>query len=456
MQPRFSLATLVELLRLALPMMVSQGTLGVMLFTDRFFLSRIDAVHMAAAMSGGVAAFFTVSLFIGIIGYANALVAQYYGAGKLRRCSAVVTQGMVLSICCLPLIGLFAWMFSGAFARFDHDPEQVELATLYYWIIVSGALFSLIKTCFASYFAGIGRTRVVMICDVLGLLINVPLTYALVFGAAGLPALGIAGAGIATITATAMTIGFFALFYFSRVHRERFAVLASFHFDPGIVRRYLRLGIPSGLELFLNIATFNLFLLMFQSYGVAEGAAIAIVFNWDLMSYVPLVGISIGVMSLIGRFVGAGDMARANQVISAAYVMALTYSGILALCFVFLREPLVAMFAPPGGDFTVTSRLAQYMMIGLASYVMADALVLVASGVLRGAGDTRWLMVTSVAVHWAMVVAQYFVILVFDLGPKVSWWIFVAMIITLAAIYTLRLARGVWRRPERLARVMAE
>ena len=71
------------------------------------------------------------------------------------------------------------------------------------------------------------------------------------------------------------------------------------------MRRYLRLGLPSGLESFMNIATFNLFLLLFQSYGVVQGAAMAIVFNWDFLSFIPMIGLNIGVMSLIGRFVGA-------------------------------------------------------------------------------------------------------------------------------------------------------
>jgi Na+-driven multidrug efflux pump len=66
-------------------------------------------------------------------------------------------------------------------------------------------------------------------------------------------------------------------------------VLQSFRFDRGILRRYLRLGTPSGLDNFMNTATFNLFLLMFQSYGVVQGASMAIVFNWDMLSFIPMI-----------------------------------------------------------------------------------------------------------------------------------------------------------------------
>ena len=67
-------------------------------------------------------------------------------------------------------------------------------------------------------------------------------------------------------------------------------------------------------------------------------------------------------------------------------------------------------------------------MIGLSSYVLADAVILACGGVLRGAGDTRWLMVASVSLHWAMLVAQFFIIRVFDFSPKVSWLAFDTMI----------------------------
>jgi len=182
----------------------------------------------------------------------------------------------------------------------------------------------------------------------------------------------------------------------------------------------------------------------------------AIVFNWDMLCFVPMIGLNIGVMSMIGRFVGAGDMHRANQVIAAGLVVAVTYSGILGLLFINYRGPMVEIFSTPTGDFSEISNLASYMMIGLSTYVIADATSLIAGGALRGAGDTRWLMITSISLHWLMLIAQYFIIMVFDYGPKASWWVFVAMIMALAGIYLYRLQGDVWRHPERLARVMAE
>jgi multidrug resistance protein, MATE family len=451
-----SMTMLRELARLSLPIVVSQGAFAVMIFTDRWFMSHIDAVHIAAAMGGGVASWFCVSLFVGIISYANALVAQYYGAGEIDKCPRVATQGMIMALAFVPLLVVITYFGGHAFAHLEHDPAQIPLERNYFYVLMAGSLFTLIKTCFGAYFAGIGGTRVVMIASVLGVMLNIPLSWLLIFGKWGLPELGIIGAGVGTIVATLFSIGLFLAFYLSGDHQRRFGVAQAWHFDPGIMRRYLRLGLPAGLESFMNIATFNLYLLMFQSYGVVQGAAMAIVFNWDMLCFIPMIGLQVGVMSLIGRFVGAGDMTRANQVISSGFILALSYSGILVLLFLLFRVQLVDVFSTPDAAFAEIRELASYMMIGLTTYMLADAINLVSSGALRGAGDTRWIMNMSITLHWLMLIAQYFVIMVYDLGPRVSWWVFVAMLVSLAVVFLWRLLGSVWRHPERLARVMAE
>jgi MATE family multidrug resistance protein len=275
----FNRKTTAELLRLALPMVVSQGTFAVMIFTDRYFMSQIDPAHMAAALGGGVASFFSFCFFVGLLSYANAMAAQYMGAGEPDKCPKVVTQGLIMTAMSTPILTLITFLVAGIFEGMGHDAAQVELERTYYLILMSGVLVSLAKVCISSYFAGIGRTRVVMICDVFGMLINVPLSYAMVFGKLGFPALGIVGAGISTVVASILALLLYLAFYFGKEHRETFSVLLSFSLDVRILRRFWRLGFPSGLELFLNVAAFNLFLLMFQSYGIAEGASAAIVFN---------------------------------------------------------------------------------------------------------------------------------------------------------------------------------
>ncbi|MEZ5504051.1 MAG: MATE family efflux transporter [Halioglobus sp.] len=229
----FSLTTLRELLALSLPIVVSQGAFAIMVFTDRLFMSYIDAAHIAAALGGGVAAFFCFSLFMGLISYGNALVAQYYGAGQMAKCSRVTTQGVLIALASTPLLLLLAYFGGNAFALIGHDPAQVPLEQAYFSILMAGSVFTLLKACLACYFSGIGRTRVVMAADLLGAALNIPLSWILVFGKFGFPALGIAGAAVGTVMATVCAIGIFLYFYLSRDHRDQFHVADSLCLDRG-------------------------------------------------------------------------------------------------------------------------------------------------------------------------------------------------------------------------------
>ncbi len=445
-----------QLVSLAIPMVISQSAFALMIFTDRYFLSLISPTHMSAGLGGGVAAFFCLSLFIGLLSYGNALVAQYFGAGKKHLCPKVLSQGLILAAACMPILALMAFGVGKVFSVMGHDVQQVPLEEAYFTVLMWGAIFTLFKVCIASYFSGIGRTKVVMIADFFGVAINIPLSYGLIFGEFGLPEWGIEGAAIGTIISNLISLLVFIYYYFEAKHRIEYSVAKSFTLDNKILKRYLRLGLPSGFETFLNVAAFNLFILMFQSFGVIQGASAAIVLNWDIVSYVPMLGLHIAVISLIGRFVGANQPEKIGAVISAGFLLGIAYSAILGIVFVTFRDPLVAIFVPAGHEGQEIQTLASWMMWGMASYVVADAIILVASGALRGVGDTRWLMMTSTFLHWAMALAQYIVIEVLEYGPEVSWIIFVSMIITLAIVFTWRLKKQQWREPDVLAKMLAK
>jgi MATE family multidrug resistance protein len=137
-------------------------------------------------------------------------------------------------------------------------------------------------------------------------------------------------------------------------------------------------------------------------------------------------------------------------------VLGLGYSLVLASLYLVFRNPLVDMFIFQEEDARVIRELARFMMVGLSCYVLCEGVLQVAAGVLRGAGDTRWIMYASVALHWTMLVLQYFIIKVFERGPRVSWVGFVVMILMITVVFLWRLLGNRWRDPERLKAVMAE
>ena len=93
--------------------------------------------------------------------------------------------------------------------------------------------------------------------------------------------------------------------YLAPTNRREFGVALP-RYDGEVMRKLLRFGYPAGVELFLNLLAFTSMILLFHSHGLATATAVTIVFNWDMVSFVPLLGIQIGVVSLVGRYMGAG------------------------------------------------------------------------------------------------------------------------------------------------------
>jgi len=206
------------------------------------------------------------------------------------------------------------------------------------------------------------------------------------------------------------------------------------------------LGSPSGLEFFLNMLAFDLLVLSFHSYGVSQAAAVTIAFNWDMVSFIPLIGVNIGVSSLVGRYMGAGQPDIAHQATLSGLRVALCYSFVMLFVLCVFTRPLVVMFQQPGtAGFAETVPLAIFMVRWVAFYVCADAIGLVFSGALRGAGDTFWTMCLSVTTHWSMSLLTIWLIRGAHVSPRAAWCSLVAFVWIISGIFYARYRSGRWR-----------
>jgi multidrug resistance protein, MATE family len=437
-----------EMLAISLPMVISHGSETVLIFTDRLFLSRLGSTQMSAAMAGGLASFMMMTFFIGLLGYATALTAQYFGAGRQSHCARVVTQAALLAFLAWPLIlagrPLAHWLFAIA----GIPAEQLALQQLYFDILLYGAGLVLLRTVLSSFFSGIGRTRVVMIAALTTMVVNVGANYVLIFGHLGFPALGIRGAAYGTILSSLCGLLVLLAAYLRATNRLEFAVAASLHLDGAVLKKLLRFGSPAGLELFLNLLAFTAMILIFHADGLVTATAVTIVFNWDMVSFVPLLGIQVGVVSLVGRYMGAGRPDIAERVAYSGLKMASIYSLGILLLFISLPEQLVGIFRPAGPDaiFSEAAPLAVTMLRLAALYVMADAAMVVFSGALRGAGDTFWAMCISVTLHWLLLPVLLICLKVLGLPPQTAWLALITFFIAFSGVFYLRFHSGRWKR----------
>ena len=240
----------------------------------------------------------------------------------------------------------------------------------------------------------------------------------------------------------------FLLFYFSPTNRLRFERLRLWVFDRNIFSKLIRYGLPSGLEFVLVFAAFNTFVVLFHSYGVNEALAMTIVFNWDILVFLPIWGLNIGLMSLVGKYMGAR---RVDLALKSTYSGAkLAYAIVLAAVsgFFLNPEPMVRIFLPelsPQITAEILS-LTTTMLRIVSLYLLANTTSMVLGATLRAAGDTRWCMVISIIAHWINLVLSYTGIKVMGWSPVVTWSCFAGSLLLEAVMFFLRFRQGQWKK----------
>jgi MATE family multidrug resistance protein len=436
-----------ELLILALPMVISTAADGVMTFTDRFFMAQLGPEQMNAVMGGGIGVQVLIFFFIGLLGYSTALVAQYFGAGEKSNASKTLSQATIVALLAWPVI-LLLKPLSVQFFEFMKIPEvQLGYQIEYFNVLVWGSVLALLRHTLSCYFSGIGKTGIVMRATIAAMIINVALDYVLIFGHFGIEPMGIRGAAIASITGSAGAVIMLLIAYFKKSNIKEFEVASSFKFEPSIMKKLFKFGYPAGIELFLNFFAFFIMISLFHAQGDIAATASTIMFNWDLVSFIPLLGIEIAVTSLVGRYMGAERPQVAHRAAISGVKTGIFYSIIILILFVFIPEILVRVFAPEG--FSPTFEAAVPMasnMIRIASlYVLAEAVMVALVGALRGAGDTFFTMMASVLAHWLFVPILYISLNVFNLSVEWSWFLLVVFFLSFCSVLYFRFKSGKWK-----------
>ncbi|MDR2928250.1 MAG: MATE family efflux transporter [Cytophagaceae bacterium] len=439
-----------ELFALALPMMISTACDGVMTFTDRLFLARVGSVQMNAALGGGIAMQMMTFLFGGLIGYATALTAQYYGAEQKPTASVAAFQAMLIAVAAYPIIILAKPLTEAYFGYMEIPASQLGYQIEYLNILILGSVFGLLRHTLSCYFTGIGKTKIVMTATLVAMVVNIVLDYVLIFGKFGLPVMGIRGAAFATISGTLVAMMILFAAYFSSRNRVEFHVMKSFRFNWVIMKKLLYYGSPAGLEMFLNFFAFSTMTALFHSEGDTVATAVSVMYNWDLVSFIPLLGIEIAITGLVGRYMGAGRPDYAGNAAGSAIKIGILYSVIVLILFVFVPEWLARVFSPdtPSTVFEASVPIAVSMIRIAAIYVLAEAVMVAVVGTLRGAGDTYFTMIASVASHWLFLPIIYFSLKVLKLSVSISWLLMVIFFMLFCTVLVHRYLKGKWKTME--------
>lgn len=345
-----------------------------------------------------------------------------------------------------PIILAIAYFLGPMIMRsMGHSELHTELEIKYFNILIFAMIFPLAKTAFASFFTGIGKTGHVMIGNVLSVFVNIPLSYMMIFGKFGFEARGIEGAAYATAIAQFCSCLYFLIVYFSPKYNELYDTRHRFSVHLKDLKKIFYFGTPAGIEFFLQVAAFDFFILVFQSQGNDIATAISITFNWDLLAFLPMVGINAAVMSLVGQSIGTKSITEAKQFTLYSLLLASLYALFFVAIFLTFTNPMIDLFLnPEQTNEAVRNYAADFLRIA-SIYLIADAVFLVYSGALKGAGDNYFSMIITIGVYWIKAGGTYYFVKYTDLSPQMIWAYFVFCIVLLGTLFYLRYRTGKWQ-----------
>lgn len=426
------------------------GSITLMQFTDRMFLANYSIQAISAALPAGIASFTCIAFFMGVANYTNAFVAQYVGAGSLERIGSALWQGLYFAFFASAFLASLFFVSGPLFAVIGHPRAVQELEIVYFNILTLGAGLVVLASVLACFYSGRGLTRVIMLVHLTGAVVNIPLDYCLINGVGPFPELGIKGAGLATVSATGVIALLLCLLVFSPVNRERFGTWRNRGLELDLFNRLMRFGLPSGVQFFVEVFAFTFFIQMLGRLGKLEMAASNIALSIETLSFLPMVGLHIGNSTLVGQAIGKGEPEQGVVATSSALHITLAYMVLVAITFIFFPEPLIRLFraneASPA-EYADILELGTMLMRFVAVYCFFDALSLVFSGALKGAGDTRFIMLTIGGLSFAvMIVPIYLVVEVFAAGVYMAWLVLTLYICSLGLAFWLRYRQGSWKK----------
>jgi MATE family multidrug resistance protein len=435
--------------RVSIPLVITMSATVVMTFTDRVFLSNYSIDAIAAALPAGITAFVFLAFFADTAGYSNVIIAQYTGAGALQRVGRAMWQGIYFSmIAWLIMIGL-SLCAGPLFQLIGHAPEVQQLEVIYFRVLCLGSGIHIIGMSLSSFYTGRGATRPVMIIYIIGMLLNVPLDYVLINGVWIFPELGILGAGLATVFAWTVITVLLAFIVFTRENDLVFKVLKNYHFNLDLFRRLLRFGVPSALQFSLDVFAFLFFVIMVGRIGKMELAVTNIAISLDSVSFRPLMGFALGTSTLVGQALGRNRPDQAVNAAKATMVIASGYISVLVLLFVFVPQPLLELFRPgdvSSEDFAVIKGMGVVVLRFVAAYLLLDGLYMISTAVLKGAGDTKFIMWSIAGLSmFGLVLPLYIGMAVFGQGLYFAWTCIVLFLFLLASITFGRFSQGKWK-----------
>ncbi len=430
------------IISLSLPGMISSVLTTLYQLIDAYWIGKIGPDALAAI---GGSSFILWAIFslsgLSVSGIAT-MVAQHVGAGEIDRGRLAAGQGMLLNTSsAIILAGLVFFGQNALYGIMGFEAVVTVLARDYMNIILLGLVFGFGFGGLEAVFRGLGDTRTPMAVLAVALVGNAVLDPFLIFGWAGFPALGIAGAAWATILSEAL--GFLILIlllarknYLPKLNRN----IPLLQFP--ILRHIMSIGAPVAFGGFFFSLIYVFLTRIISRFGMDAVAAIGIGHRIEGIAWFACVGFSVAASTLVGQNVGAKRWKQAERSVWLVSAYGVSLLLLISALYYFAPQTLMRIFT---GDPTVQKIGSEYLRI-IALFEVFLGLEVIMEGAFSGAGYTLPVMLVSVPITAARIPLAYLFALHWDWGIVGIWWAIALTTGLKGVLNTLLFALGIWKK----------
>ena len=385
------------MLRVAIPVVLAELGWMAMGVVDTIMVGPLGPEAIAAAGVGTslhmAFAIFGMGLLLGL----DTLVSQAFGAKQIDECHRWFVHGVTLALLLTPPLMLICWALYLAVPALGFHPDVLPLLEDYYGVIIWSSPMLLLYAAFRRYLQGMHIVKPIMFALVSANIVNAGANWVLIYGELGFPALGVAGAALATVVsriymAAVLLVAIVIYDQWRMSDLPRFVA----HLRRAHLKRLLKLGFPAAATVALEVGVFASATALAGKLDPISAASHQIALNIAALAFMVPLGLASAGAVRVGHAVGAGEPRRAAAAGWTAILLGVAFMVIAATAFLTIPRTLIGFFTT---DEAVLA-LGTSLLFVAAVFQLFDGLQGVTTGVLRGVADTRTPMITNLAAHW--------------------------------------------------------
>jgi len=400
-----------QVLAIAVPVSLKLFLDMAMILIDLFMVGKLGVNELTAVGMG----LFLLSASVGVLDNLFAtgggiLVARLTGAKQHQKALQVLVTMFIIAFPLYLLTSATAAYTKEIYLFFRTSVDVAELGVDYFGTLLIGSLFIYLDVLFFTYFVSIGNSKFPMQLKIISLMFNILFNYLFIFGNLGAPKLGLQGAAIGTIAATALTVCIYVTVLL-RSGRYTMKLAFSLYYFQEI----LKLGVPSIIENITFQASWLFIISLINSYAVSVAAGFQIGYRVESIAFLPGLGMAAAAATLVSRYIGAQDSKQAHQITVTTAKITVLFMGTIGGLMVILPESFARVFTDDSATITDASLYIQ--IIGI--FQIPLGLQFVYTAALRAHGDLSRTALIKVLLLWVNIVIPSMIIVHF--GYSVTW-----------------------------------